>query len=161
MEKEKINAIFKHKSKRDYKFKSDSVKDLTDIMSFFETTVKTKKGNWSLKLLKEFNNKCFISDTNILLFYDEYSKRKKQNKGFEKFIKKISRSMHKPLYSPKEKTLKIRDKSKLKLFLEDFKLLKAKYLIGTNKDLLYLINKNIDTGLKEATLRNYYYKLSD
>lgn len=165
MEKEKIIAIFKQNPKRNYIFKNHSVKDLICMMEYLELNLKTKKGNWSVRRLKEFNNNCFISDMNIKRFYLQYAIRKKRNKVFENFTNKLFSFLDDkktfPISLREPQPLKIIDKENVKLFLEEFKLLKAKYLSGSNENLLDLISTNIETGLQKTTLRNYFYKVSN
>ena len=165
MEKEKIIAIFKQDPKKNYIFKNHSVNDLICMMEYLELNLKTKKGNWSVRRLKKFNNNCFISDMNIKRFYLQYAIRKKRNKVFENFTNKLGRFIDDkkifPISLRDPKPLKIIDKENVKLFLEELKLLKAKYLSGSNENLLDLISTNIETGLQKTTLRNYFYKVSN
>ena len=159
-DKNTLNYLNKY-SWRKNKFESNSIKELCEIMDFFSNHFKTKNGNWSVKKLMDFkkNNGIINSDfeENMSDFNQQYSKRKKENKSFASFIKKIDTKRRNRNKLHNSKSLKLADKSKIKKLLKELKVIKNRYLEGNHDELISLVSENINTGLTKNTLRKYYF----
>lgn len=153
--------------KKEKKYVHISVKGLCCLMDYFKTNFKTNKGNLSINKAKEFKEQYFndfyiYSFMNQLTeFYNAYSKRKKEDKTFNKLINRLFVSLQKS--SDKEYSfwddssqIELKKDSNINDFLADLKTIKKKYLKGKDSTFLSIISK-INTGYTKSTLRKYYY----
>lgn len=156
-----ICSLLTFPSRYKNQIKNLSVLELCDIMRYCEKRFKNNKNNWSVKLAEEF---CKKNDSYVLTlhgnlsdFYIVYAKRKRKNQSFKRFLEALWRNTcSKGLLKPISRKLKLSEDADIKSFLEGFKLLKNKYLEGTDEMVIKMIYDNVETGRKISTLRNYY-----
>ena len=159
MEEKEIIKILLESRKSIKVYKKLSVKNLCDIMIFFETNFKTKKHNWSIKLYNIFiEEKLNENSLDLGLFYKEYVSRKKQNKKFGKFISLVYLQRRNEYERLTRKKIQIISKDKTKDFIKEMQRIKHKYLLGSDADLIKIISDNFETGYSESTIRFHFYQ---
>lgn len=166
MEYKDFIVIIKNRNTAPNKFKKYSTKELCIIMGFIEQKLKSKSGNWGVRnidmLAKELQADTYDIYYNLLEFYEQYSKRKKTVKMFKSLLDKYKDKLSKNYKESFKKRygeleLSLKDKRKIGEFLEKLRNIKKEYINGLDDDFLKVIHKNIKTGYKQSTLRNYYY----
>lgn len=164
------NEILKYLSTRNKhstvnKFKKNSVKELCLIMEFYEKYLKTEKGSWSIKRLKDFKEIHNLSrdfDENIFEFRKQYSKRKKEVKTFGAFVDKLRKKAnyryYKELHPERDERILLKNDDDYLKFLIEMKDIQRRYLNVSDGVLIDLIYDSFKTKYSKNTIKNYFYK---